>query len=120
MVDYNYYKGIYGGKLVEDPLDFKRLEMEAAIKIDYYTFGRASKTKNEQHLEKIKILACKLVDAIHSDESISEVKSTSIEGVSTLYTDKKERSNEMAKTIFMYLDGTGLTYNGLTYLGGHY
>lgn len=115
MVDYSYYNGVYGGKLIEDPIDFRKLEFEATSLVDYYTMNRASRVNKENLdlLEKVKMTICFVIDELVQDKEIGLVTAVKIEGISTNYDSKSHRTSSVSDLIERMLGSTGLTYRGV-------
>ena len=112
MVDYSYYRGVYGGISVSEPIQFTRLSREAMSTVNHYTFGRAEFVEDEEILDKIRLTVCYLVDKMAQSESIGNVKSSSIEGYSVTYADPMSTGLTPYEIIVRELRGTGLTNNG--------
>lgn len=118
MVDYNYYRGVYGGVSVSDVIQFNRLSREALSMLNYYTFNRCSLVTDEKLIDKIKLTICYLVDKLYKDERSENIASSSIEGVSVSYFKPGEVNSSSAYEIIRReLLGTGLTTNGFNNRG---
>lgn len=113
MVDYSYYVGVYGGVAIKDATQFRRLSYEATVKVDYYTFDRATKATDESVAEKVRRTICKVADILAQNEEIGFISKTTIEGVSVDYNIELNIKNEIYRVILENLSSTGLTYAGV-------
>ncbi|WP_282926893.1 hypothetical protein [Helcococcus kunzii] len=104
-IDYEFYSGEYGGKVIEDK--FKKLNIQAQSKVDYFTFGRIKFLKTIP--DTVKFAVCEVIDTL--DEyyiELSNKSSTSrriasetigSHSVSFKYGDEITTSNGKDKTI---------------------
>ena len=113
MVDYEFYKVVYGGDKVDESPKFTRLANEAEVLVDYYTFGRATKVEDENLLKKVKLTICKLIDEYIDIEKSGEIKSFSEGKQSITYFDKPNPNRRLYEIIYVNLAITGLMYRGL-------
>lgn len=113
MVDYDFYRGVYGGDKIDESPKFTRLANEAETLVDYYTFGRATKVKDESLLKKVKLTICKLIDEYKVIEEMGNIKSFSEGKQSITYVDQVNPNHRLYEIIYVNLALTGLMYRGL-------
>lgn len=112
MLTYNEYINM-GGTLSES--DFPILLQDAIDKVDFYTFGKFSKTDNENS----KKLLVKVIGVLEEQSNfIKGVKSYG-DGIETItyddYYTEKETDKRILNLCKMYLQNTGLLYRGNDY-----
>lgn len=114
LVDYNYYKDIYGGVLVTHT-SFERISLQASYMINNLTMGRAE--KSTEYVEEIKLATCGIIDKMQEVENaggvvISETVGKISKTFSTASKDVAE-NKLYYRVALIYLANTGLLYRGV-------
>ena len=114
IVDYAYYKDVYGGELNEQ--DFRKQEQKAEAYVNAITFGRIYAPLPDATVQQVKTAICALTDEYQTITKISETGAVSSESVATWKKTYRgpEKSSEqrLQATAQLYLATTGLLYCG--------
>lgn len=113
--DYVFYVEEYGGVIITDEMEFRRIERKSGQKLDYYTFGRIAQVD-----DKIRLAVCEMADILFQAEKRKsmhdglEVISENNDGYSITYAGvnaqdgKNHLEKELYAAAYMYLSQTGL------------
>lgn len=124
--DYSYYISEYMGDLIPPGVDFNRCAAQASRYIDYYTMGKAAKSKD---VDAVKMACCAIAEqyytinnaqkaAVKAAESggVGEIQSESVGSYSRTYRSNGDVASSarssLAQIAKQYLAGTGLLYRG--------
>lgn len=108
MVDYEYYKEVYGGDRVEESTEFAKLAFTAYILVEHYTFGRVNLIEDEGLLERVKLTICKLIDEDVDIRQGGNIKSKTQGKRSLTYVDPVDPKERRYEIIHINLSHTGL------------
>lgn len=109
-VDYTYYTGTYGGKLVKNE-DFIRLSSKATAYVNMITQGRIGSNVTDP----IKMATCAVMDEMYNQEKGPEIASESSGKESRSYVASGKSNNQkLYEEVKPWLINTGLLYRGLT------
>lgn len=119
--DFDYYQTVFMGVQITDIATYERYATRAAIELDYYTIGKASKNAD---LDAVKMAACavaeqyQIIDKANAAASseAGELQSESVGSYSRTY--RSAADSAMAAKMSIkgviehYLAATGLLYRG--------
>ncbi len=108
MVDYNYYKGVYGGVSINDAIQFKRLAWAAEVTLNNYIHVNIKDIEDVEILNEINMLICYIADSNALIESTNGVKVSKVDNVSVTYRDDLENVYSIESMINNSLKGFGI------------
>lgn len=115
LVNYEYYKNVYGGELIKSGNIFNRLNRKAELAVSFYTLNKVSKFK-EGTKEYIDLLdtICEIIDLYYQIEYIGFKTSQKSGEMSVSYSiDSRENKREVLHIIKKNLTYTGALYRGV-------
>ena len=115
MADYNFYIGVYHGKMPME--DFWRLSVYASAYLDELTMGRTAGTLPDEAEYKAKMALCAVADAYLANEQGGGVASETNDGISVTYVagirNAKTEGRRLYEAAALFLGPTGLLYRGV-------
>lgn len=114
LVDYDYYKQIYGGRVVTGITDFNRLNKKAELAISFYTLNKVNKfVEGTSEYNDLLYTICEVIDHYRNVEIIGFKKSESSDGLSLSY----NIDSVSSKAVVLDIIRTNLTHTGALYRG---